>query len=155
MHASGDCNARNWRLPVHRISCAYLYMCAIVQAFEELAQEQPAAAAQPAGEQQPGGDAAAAATEGEGVQVKVEGEGVPVKVEGEPAKKGNIDDLLAAEVAQLKDKKKDRFKWHDTGVRGSFFLIFPYNEPGASQRAWRAGAGCAQAAAQLLLWIPP
>jgi hypothetical protein len=44
-----------------------------------------------------------------------------------------IDARLAAEVATLRDKRKDRFRFFDTGVRGVFFLAFPsaFREPGA------------------------
>jgi len=42
----------------------------------------------------------------------------------------SMDQLIAAEVAELKDKTKKRYKWHDTGVRGTFFVVFPA-EPGA------------------------
>eukprot|EP00877_Chromochloris_zofingiensis_P003690 jgi/Chrzof1/13321/Cz07g28250.t1 len=40
----------------------------------------------------------------------------------------SVDALLAAEVAALKDKKKRRFQMHDTGVKGTFFLVFPDEE---------------------------
>ncbi|GIL57424.1 hypothetical protein Vafri_12651 [Volvox africanus] len=41
----------------------------------------------------------------------------------------DIAALLAAEVAQLKDKKAARFKVHDTGVKGCMFIIFPSDPP--------------------------
>jgi hypothetical protein len=40
----------------------------------------------------------------------------------------SIDALLAAEVADLKDRKKQRFKWHDTGIKGTVFVEFPEDE---------------------------
>jgi tRNA(Ser,Leu) C12 N-acetylase TAN1 len=44
-----------------------------------------------------------------------------------------VDARLAAEVAALRDPRKDRFRYYDTGVRGVFFLSFPsaFREPGA------------------------
>jgi hypothetical protein len=45
---------------------------------------------------------------------------------GDGSSKGSsIADMLAAEVAELKDKKKDRFKRREGGVRGTLFLEFP------------------------------
>jgi hypothetical protein len=46
-------------------------------------------------------------------------------------KGASVDALLAAEVAQLRDKSKDRFKRHDTGVRGTAFVELPVGD-GAS-----------------------
>jgi hypothetical protein len=51
-----------------------------------------------------------------------------------PAAGGDtVDARLAAEVAALRDKRKDRFRYYETGVRGTFFLAFPspFREPGA------------------------
>jgi len=52
-----------------------------------------------------------------------------------PASAGGdtVDARLAAEVAALRDPRKDRFRFYDTGVRGTFFLSFPspFREPGA------------------------
>lgn len=39
--------------------------------------------------------------------------------------KQSVEAMLAAEVAELKDKKKDRFKRHETNVRGTAFVEFP------------------------------
>jgi len=44
------------------------------------------------------------------------------------SKPSSVDALLAAEVAELKNKKNDRFKRHDTGVRGTLFVEFPKDE---------------------------
>ncbi|WIA13255.1 hypothetical protein OEZ85_006843 [Tetradesmus obliquus] len=45
---------------------------------------------------------------------------------GDGSSKGSsIADMLAAEVAQLKDKRKDRFKRREGGVRGTLFVEFP------------------------------
>ncbi|KAF6261244.1 hypothetical protein COO60DRAFT_1699940 [Scenedesmus sp. NREL 46B-D3] len=43
----------------------------------------------------------------------------------EGGKGGSIADMLAAEVAELKDKRKDRFKRREGGVRGTLFVEFP------------------------------
>jgi hypothetical protein len=44
---------------------------------------------------------------------------------GGEAKGSSIADMLAAEVAELKDKRKDRFKRREGGVRGTLFVEFP------------------------------
>jgi hypothetical protein len=45
---------------------------------------------------------------------------------GDSSSKGSsIADMLAAEVAVLKDKRKDRFKRREGGVRGTLFVEFP------------------------------
>ncbi len=81
--------------------------CIQIQAFEQLG-------ATGAKKQQPGTEAAAAAT--------VAG--------SKEAPKQSIDELLAQEVAVLKNKRKDRFKYHETGLRGSLFIAFPEDEEG-------------------------
>jgi hypothetical protein len=50
-----------------------------------------------------------------------------------PPSVASIDARLAAEVAALRDPRKERFRYYDTGVRGTFFLAFPspFREPGA------------------------
>ena len=40
----------------------------------------------------------------------------------------DISALLAEEVAELKDRSKQRFKKHDTGVKGCFLVTFPADE---------------------------
>lgn len=42
--------------------------------------------------------------------------------------KQSVEAMLAAEVAELKDKKKNRFKRHETNVRGTSFVEFPSAE---------------------------
>jgi hypothetical protein len=45
---------------------------------------------------------------------------------GDGSSKGSsIADMLAAEVAVLKDKRRDRFKRREGGVRGTLFVEFP------------------------------
>lgn len=41
----------------------------------------------------------------------------------------DISAMIAAEVADLKDKSKRTFKWHDTQVQGTVYIQFP-EEPG-------------------------
>jgi hypothetical protein len=38
----------------------------------------------------------------------------------------DIAAALAAEVAGLKDRSKRRFRAHDTGIKGTFFVVFPH-----------------------------
>ena len=69
----------------------------------------------------------------------------------------DISALLAEEVAELKDRSKQRFKKHDTGVKGCFLVTFPADEgttvhlgergggviwmgiAGGTKQAWRGG----------------
>lgn len=46
----------------------------------------------------------------------------------------DISALIAQEVTDLKDKSKRVFQFHDTGIRGAFYVIFP-NEPGKCLKA--------------------
>ena len=79
------------------------------------------------GEQQQQKDGAASTEQ----QQQEQGEGSSGAAAGGSSKSGqSIDALLAAEVADLKDKKKQRFKWHDTGIKGTVFVEFP-EEAGA------------------------
>jgi hypothetical protein len=55
---------------------------------------------------------------------------------GDGGSKGSsIADMLAAEVAELKDKRKDRFKRREGGVRGTLFVEFPQAD-GEPPEAW-------------------
>lgn len=47
-----------------------------------------------------------------------------------PSASRDIAALLAAEVAGLKDKKLQRFKLHQTGIKGTIYIMF-MGEPGA------------------------
>jgi len=40
----------------------------------------------------------------------------------------SVAEMLAAEVAELKDTKKAVFRWHDTGVNNTIFVHFPKEE---------------------------
>lgn len=39
--------------------------------------------------------------------------------------KKDIASLLAAEVADLKDRRKKRFRWHDTHIKGVVYIEWP------------------------------
>lgn len=54
----------------------------------------------------------------------------------------DISALLAEEVAELKDRSKQRFKKHDTGVKGCFLVTFPADE-GTAVRLREGGGGVA------------
>jgi hypothetical protein len=65
---------------------------------------------------------------------------LPAKGGGDDAAADKAKDIaaaIAAEVAELKDKSKHAFKYHDTAVQGTIFLQFPA-EPGEAAPA----AGC-------------